>query len=83
MTEVANGDDDDGRLVLCEHLHCDDGRCLGVIYRRRGNREAPTYAWGYAPGCADLKRIGPCSSDQAARAAVEHRLTLDLDEPRG
>jgi hypothetical protein len=43
----------DGEPVLCEHLHCDDGRCLGGIVRYYG--DGPTYAWGQAPGCAYLE----------------------------
>jgi hypothetical protein len=52
-------------------LHCDDGRCLGVILRCS---HGLTYAWGQAPGCSYLEHIGAMVDDQAARAAVERRL---------
>jgi hypothetical protein len=49
--------------VLCEHLHRDDGACLGWVVRYCA--DGPTYA------CSKYGRIGPCSSDDAARLAVE------------
>jgi len=69
-------DEDDGAL-LYQHLHRDDGACLGMIVRFREN--GPTNAWcGYGDG--RVTRIGPCSNDQAARAAVEHTLELQRGE---
>jgi hypothetical protein len=60
--------DDDS--LLCQHLHR-DGACLGLVVRYHA--DGPTYAWWRRSG-ADVIRIGACSSDQAARAAVERAL---------
>jgi hypothetical protein len=54
------------KSVLCEHLHRDDGRCLGFI--QRFYPDGPTYA------CSMYRRIGPCMCDDAARLAVEQDL---------
>ena len=48
-------------------LYRDDGKALGAIMRFY-SEEAPTYALVFHPEC---RRLGPCSTDQAARTAVE------------
>jgi hypothetical protein len=68
-----------GDCALYEHLHRDDGKCLGVIIRYHHN--GPTYAWCQPVG-GQTNRIGACSSDQAARAAVERALEGGA-RPRG
>jgi hypothetical protein len=52
----------------CEHLHRDDNVCLGAIVRYCD--DGPTYAW-WRRSYGNIVRIGACSSDQAARDAVE------------
>ena len=49
--------------ILREACCCDDGACLGWVLRYCA--DGPTYA------CSKYGRIGPCSSDDAARLAVE------------
>jgi hypothetical protein len=36
----------------------------------------PAFAWGVSSCGRFLERVGPCRTDQAARAAVERRLEL-------
>ena len=58
-------------------LYRDDGRPLGMIMRYC--EDAPTYAWVRVSAARDAgdrfvfkaKRLGACSTDQAARDAVE------------
>jgi hypothetical protein len=60
---------DDGDVVsqvLCR----DDGVLLGLIVRYG---DGPTYAW-WRRAYGNNMRVGACSSDYAARAAVEHAL---------
>jgi hypothetical protein len=58
----------DAECALREHLHRDDDVCLGLIVRYRDG--GPTYAW-WRPAFGGATRIGACSSDQTACAAVE------------
>jgi hypothetical protein len=62
----------DGDPVLCQHLHRDDGCCLGIIVRY--DWRPPVYAWG--------KTIGVYPTDQAGRDIVEARLGLVRQQPK-
>jgi hypothetical protein len=64
------GHDHDG-CAMTQHLHRDDGVCLGVIWRYA---QRPTYAWCRPAGSSDAVSVGVCMIDQAARAAVERAL---------
>jgi hypothetical protein len=64
-------DRSDAECVMCQHLHRDDNVCLGVIVRYYD--DGSTYAW-WRPAFGGATRIGACSSDQVARAAVERAL---------
>jgi hypothetical protein len=67
--------------VFCQTLDRDDGKPLGVIVRF--NEDAPTYAWvgisglrrdGSGARYFNARRLGACSTDQAAGDAVERAL---------
>jgi hypothetical protein len=66
--------------VLSQVLYRYDGRPLGMIVRYY--EDEPTYAWVRVSAARDAgdyfvfdaKRLGACSTDQAARAAVEQAL---------
>jgi hypothetical protein len=50
--------------AICQVLHRDDGKFMGYVVR---------YYWTMT------RRIGACSSDQAARGAVERALEQEVD----
>jgi hypothetical protein len=54
---------------LYQLLYRDDGVVLGLVMRMPGSRD--TYAYAYVATHDDLRRLGACSSDDAARRAVE------------
>ena len=57
----------DEDAVLSQVLYRDDGRPLGMIMRYY--EDAPTYAWVRVSSDRFFKRLGACSTDQAARNA--------------
>ena len=61
---VASSESED--RAFCQVLHRDDGRLLGYVVRYY--EDGPTYAWTMA------RRIGGCSTDQAARSVAEQAL---------
>jgi hypothetical protein len=65
MTTWRNESETDER-VFCQVLRRDDGKQLGFVVRYY--EDGPTYA------CTMVRRIGACSTDQAARGAVERAL---------
>jgi hypothetical protein len=54
---------------LYQLLYRDDGVVLGLVMRMPGSHD--TYAYAYIATHDDLHRLGACSSDDAARRAVE------------
>ena len=65
-------DEPDDHAVFCEALHRDDDdKPLGLVIRFY--EDAPTYAW-VAMDLSAGRRISACSTDQAARSAVEQAL---------
>jgi hypothetical protein len=54
---------------LYQVLYRDDGVVLGLVMRLRGGENTDAYA--YIATHDDLRRLGACSSDDAARRAVE------------
>jgi hypothetical protein len=65
-------DQADGNPVLRQHLHRDDGRCLGIVVRY--SSRALTDAWGKTRCGRYLEHIGVLANAQEARTAVERRL---------
>jgi hypothetical protein len=59
-------DQTDAECTMCQHLHRDDGHCLGLVIRY--SAYGPTHAW-YRPAGSSITYAGARSSDQAARAA--------------
>ena len=66
--------------VLCQTLYRDDIKPLCLVMRYYD--DDPTYAWvrtgatlgGPTLHCFRARRLGACSTDQAARSAVERAL---------
>ena len=54
---------------LYEVLYRDDGVVLGLVMRMPGSHD--TYAYAYTATHDDLRWLSACSSDVAARGAVE------------
>ena len=54
---------------LYEVLYRDDGVVLGLVMRMPDSHD--TYAYTYIATHDDLRRLGACSSDDAARRTVE------------
>jgi hypothetical protein len=54
---------------LYQLLYRDDGVVLGLVMRLRGRDDTDAYV--YTATHDDLRRLGACSSDDAARRTVE------------